>query len=74
MKKIISSKPDVMVVQPRLCLSEIRNENFPTHDIVAYTLNARAVEPEEQPLLANGSETFVSKQRTRNEQRNNVRC
>jgi hypothetical protein len=31
---------------------------------VAYLLKARTVEPEKQPLLANGSETtFVSRQR-----------
>jgi hypothetical protein len=31
---------------------------------VAYLLEARTVEPEKQPLLANGSETtFVSRQR-----------
>jgi hypothetical protein len=31
---------------------------------VAYLLKARTVEPEKQPLLANGSEaTFISKQR-----------
>jgi hypothetical protein len=30
---------------------------------VAYLLKARTVEPEKQPLLANGSETFVSTQR-----------
>jgi hypothetical protein len=28
---------------------------------VAYLLKARTVEPEKQPLLANGSETFVSR-------------
>jgi hypothetical protein len=34
--------------------------------IVAYLLIARTVEPEKQPLLANGSETtFVSKQMVR---------
>jgi hypothetical protein len=31
--------------------------------IVAYLLRARTVEPEQQSLLANGSETFVSRQR-----------
>jgi hypothetical protein len=30
---------------------------------VAYLLKARIVEPEKQPLLVNGSETFVSRQR-----------
>jgi hypothetical protein len=46
------------------CLSEIRTENFSTHGIVACLLKARTVEPEKQPLLANGSETrFVSRQR-----------
>jgi hypothetical protein len=35
-----------------------------TKNIVAYLLKARTVEPEKQPLLANGSETtFVSIQR-----------
>jgi hypothetical protein len=33
-------------------------------NIVAYLLKARTVEPEKQPLLANGSETmFISRQR-----------
>jgi hypothetical protein len=42
--------------------------------ILAYLLKARTVEPEKQPLLANGSEiTFVSSQRLRNRQWN-VRC
>jgi hypothetical protein len=42
---------------------------------VAYLLKARTVEPEKQPLLANGSETtFFSRQRSRNRQRNDVRC
>jgi uncharacterized protein VirK/YbjX len=37
---------------------------------VAYFLNARTVEPEKQPLLANDPETpFVSRQRPRNKQR-----
>jgi hypothetical protein len=36
--------------------------------IVAYFLKARTVEPEKQPLLANGSETtFVSRQACRGE-------
>jgi hypothetical protein len=40
-------------------------------NIVAYLLKARTVEPEKQPLLANGSETtFVSRQRPRSGQRN----
>jgi hypothetical protein len=35
-----------------------------SEDIVAYLLKARTVEPEKQPLLANGSETTaVSKER-----------
>jgi hypothetical protein len=35
-----------------------------SEDIVAYLLKARTVEPEKQPLLANGSETtVVSRQR-----------
>jgi hypothetical protein len=34
------------------------------HYILAYLLKARTVEPEKEPLLANGSETkFVSRQR-----------
>jgi hypothetical protein len=38
-----------------------------TVHFVAYLLKARTVEPEKQPLLANGSETtFVSRQRPRN--------
>jgi hypothetical protein len=38
----------------------------PVH-IVAYFLKARTVEPEKQPLLANGSEiTFASRQQQRN--------
>jgi hypothetical protein len=48
-------------------------ETLPYH-IVAYLLKARTVEPEKQPLLANGSETkFVSRQRPRNRQRNGIR-
>jgi hypothetical protein len=44
-------------------------------NIVAYLLKARIVEPEKQPLLADGSETtFVSRQGPRNKQRNNVHC
>jgi hypothetical protein len=36
-------------------------------NIVAYLLKAKTVEPEKQPLLANGSETiFVSRQRPQN--------
>jgi hypothetical protein len=43
-------------------------------DNVAYMLKTRTVDPEKQPLLANGSETtFVSMQRPRNKQWNNVR-
>jgi hypothetical protein len=34
--------------------------------IVAYLLKARTADPEKQLLLANGSETFVSRQRQRN--------
>jgi hypothetical protein len=46
-----------------------------TLNIVACLLKARNVEPEKQPLLPNSSETtFVSRQRPRNRQRNNVRC
>jgi hypothetical protein len=42
---------------------------------VAYLLNVRTAEPEKQPSLANGSETiFVSRQRPRNRQRNDIRC
>jgi hypothetical protein len=38
---------------------------------MAYLVKTRTVEPEKQPLLANGSEaTFVSGQRPRNTQRN----
>jgi hypothetical protein len=49
--------------------------HMPHFNNVAYLLKARTVEPEKQPLLANGSETtFVSRQRPRNKQRNNVRC
>jgi hypothetical protein len=33
-----------------------------TNNTVAYSLKARTVEPEKQPLLVNGSETFVSRQ------------
>jgi hypothetical protein len=40
---------------------------------VAYLLKARIVEPEKQPLLVKGSETFVSRQRPRYKQCNNVR-
>jgi hypothetical protein len=44
------------------------------HCNVAYLLKARTVEPEKQPLLGNGYETtFVSRQRPRNIQRNDVR-
>jgi hypothetical protein len=40
-------------------------------NIVAYLLKVRIVEPDKQPLLANGSETtFVSRHRARNRQRN----
>jgi hypothetical protein len=40
----------------------------------AYLLKARTVEPERQPLLANGSETTsVSRQLSRKRQRNNAR-
>jgi hypothetical protein len=43
--------------------------------IVTYLLKAITVEPEKQPLLANGSETiFVSRQRPRNRQQNEIRC
>jgi hypothetical protein len=35
------------------------------HNIMSYLLEARTLEPEKQPLLANGSETFVSRQRLR---------
>jgi hypothetical protein len=46
-----------------------------TKNIVAYLLKAGTVEPDKQPLLANGSETtFVSRQRPRNKQWNDVRC
>jgi hypothetical protein len=42
---------------------------------VAYLLIARTVEPEKQPLLANGSETtFISRQQPWNRQQNDVRC
>jgi hypothetical protein len=42
---------------------------------VTYLLKARTVQPQKQPLLANGSETtFVSRQRPLNIQRNGVRC
>jgi hypothetical protein len=42
---------------------------------MACLLKAEIVEPEKQPLLANGSETtLISRQRPRNKQRNNVRC
>jgi hypothetical protein len=44
-------------------MSFLRKRN---EDIVAYLLRARTVEPEKQPLLANGSETkFVFRQRLR---------
>jgi hypothetical protein len=33
------------------------------NDIVAYVLKARTVEPEKQPLLANGSETTIDYRR-----------
>jgi hypothetical protein len=39
-------------------------------NIVAYLPKARTVEPEKQLLLANGSETFISKQWPQNEQQN----
>jgi hypothetical protein len=43
--------------------------------IVAYLLEARTVEREKPPLLANGSETaFVTRQWPRNKQQNNVHC
>jgi hypothetical protein len=42
-------------------------------NVVAYFVKERTVEPEKQPLLANGSETtFVSRQRQRNKKRNSV--
>jgi hypothetical protein len=42
----------------------LRWQNVIKRHIVAYLLKARTVEPEKQPLLANGSETeFVSRQR-----------
>jgi hypothetical protein len=41
---------------------------------VAYLLKAKTVEPEKQPLLAKGSGKFVSRQRPRNRQLNNIRC
>jgi hypothetical protein len=35
-----------------------------THDIVAYLLKARILEPKKQPFIVNGSETtFISRQR-----------
>jgi hypothetical protein len=37
-------------------------------------LKARTVEPQKQPLLANGSETFFSRPRPRNKQQYNVHC
>jgi hypothetical protein len=41
---------------------------------MAYLIKARTVDPEKQQLLANGSEaTFVSRQRPRNRQWNEVR-
>jgi hypothetical protein len=41
---------------------------------LAYLLKSRTVEPEKQPLLENGSEkTFVSRQRPRNRQFNDIR-
>jgi hypothetical protein len=44
-------------------------------NIVAYLLKVSTVEPEEQTLLADGSETtFISRQRPRNRQLNYVRC
>jgi hypothetical protein len=44
-------------------------------DIVVYLLKAKIVEPKKQPLLAKGTETtFVSRQRLRNRQGNDVRC
>jgi hypothetical protein len=43
--------------------------------VVAHLLKTRIVEPEKQPLLAKGPEaTFVSRQRPRNKERNNVHC
>jgi hypothetical protein len=49
-------------------------ENLKSYITVACLLKARTVEPEKQPLLANGSETtFVYRQRPLNKQRNNVR-
>jgi hypothetical protein len=43
---------------------------YVSENTVVYLLKARTVEPEKQPLLANGSETtFVSRQTPRNEQR-----
>jgi hypothetical protein len=42
---------------------------------VIYLLKPGTVEPEKQPLLANGSETtFISRQRPQNRQRKDVRC
>jgi hypothetical protein len=46
---------------------------YVSENTVAYLLKSSIIEPEIQPLLANGSETFVSRQTPRNEQQNNAR-
>jgi hypothetical protein len=44
-------------------------------NIVTYLLEARTMQPEREPLLANGSEaTYVSRKRPRNRHRNDARC
>jgi hypothetical protein len=46
-----------------LSYSEKRNIRISKYYNVAHLLIARTVEPEKQPLVANGSETFVSRKR-----------
>jgi hypothetical protein len=42
---------------------------LPSPNILSYLLKARTVEPEKQPLLPNGSEIFVSRQRKQTRER-----
>jgi hypothetical protein len=56
-------------------MHKVKLEYFYAYNTVSHLLKLRTVEPEKEPLLANGSETtFVARQRSRNKQQNNVRC
>jgi hypothetical protein len=64
-------------LSPELCRETVTVycENHTKHTNTLYLSKARTVEPEQQSLLANGSETsFVSRQQLQNKQWDNVHC